>query len=296
MLLALCTGISPPSGLCSNITFSVKPSLSPKVPLPVPSPHPLHVIPSLPSRPSSCQRDGRGPRPGASGGSSSRWPEPLTPPEIEQTFLPVPRRVSSPSLPGFQLPGTRTAAAPCKEGSGGWGGGPGPAYRHAPPPLRPHSGPCSGIALGFSQHDSLSLSPSLSLSLPPRTALWPARLPSPSHSGASPREAESEGPRRSGCRDISLGGGLCRPGPWQGGPATPLGGRVTEAFLSCVADQCGARPGAPHLNLNCLLSLAVTPPPALRKPRSDPDLVTDLPGRGPCLLPATPGSFSAKWL
>ena len=156
-----------------------------------------------------------------------------------------------------------------------------------------------GLALGslwVSHSMTLSLSPSLSLSLPPRTALWPARLPSPSHSGAFPREAESEGPRRSGCRDISLGGGLCRPGPWQGGPATPLGGRVTEAFLSCVADQCGARPGAPHLNLNCLLSLAVTPPPALRKPRSDPDLVTDLPGRGPCLLPATPGSFSAKWL
>ena len=39
MLLALSTGISPPSGLCSNITFSVKPSLSPKVPLPVPSPY-----------------------------------------------------------------------------------------------------------------------------------------------------------------------------------------------------------------------------------------------------------------
>lgn len=35
---ALSTGMSLPSGLCSNITFSVKPSLSPKVPLPVPPP------------------------------------------------------------------------------------------------------------------------------------------------------------------------------------------------------------------------------------------------------------------
>ena len=49
------------------------------------------------------------------------------------------------------------------------------------------------------------------------------------------------------------------PGPWQGGPATPRGGRGTEAFLGCAADLHGDRPGAPHANLNCLLSFAVTP-------------------------------------
>ena len=62
------------------------------------------------------------------------------------------------------LPAARhpRCAVTSKEGSGSWGGGPGPACRHAAPPLQPHSGPCSGVVLGFSQHDSLSVSPFLS--------------------------------------------------------------------------------------------------------------------------------------
>lgn len=183
-------------------------------------------------------------RPGASGcgGSGSRAAcahDP--PPEVQQTLLPVPRTAGSPSLPGSQLLTSLAAAATCTEGPGSWGVGLGQSAHTSPPFFCAAPWLCSWLGgglwvFGFSLWDSLSLS--VSLSLLPSAAIWPALLPSQPHSRAFSQEAEPEGPPRSGCRDISRGGGLAARGPGKA-LAAQRGGGGPGGFLSCAADSRG---------------------------------------------------------
>lgn len=116
------------------------------------------------------------------------------------------------------------------------------------------SGGLSG-PFGFSLCDSFSLSASPSLSCPGRLSSRTAALSTPLQSlppGGGVRRAW-----RPGCHDISLGGGLCCPGPsaerW-----LPRGRQGKGSLLLCWASL---GPGYDHSSgLRCLLSFAVTPP------------------------------------
>lgn len=190
-----------------------------------------------------CSRKcGRTPRPGANGcgGRGSREAQVRDPPNVQQTLLPVPRIGGSPRLPGSQLPTLSNAP--------GWLQLP-PARRAQEPgsrvwdSLQTHVHSSSVLLRGPSLWGSLwicpflpvrlpvSVSASPSLSRPGRLSSGTAALPA-AHSRAFPQEAEPEGPPRSGCRDLSAGGRLCRParcgagcpvgrqGPW--GPSAVL--------------------------------------------------------------------------
>lgn len=174
-------------------------------------------------------------RPGTSGcgGSGSRAACAHDPPEVQQTLLPVPRTAGSPSLPGSQL-------LTSLEGPGSWGGW---VWDNQHTRVPPSSVLLRGFAPGWGGPLGLwfftvGLSLSVSLSLLPSAAIWPALLPSQPHSRAFSQEAEPEGPPRSGCRDISRGGGLAARGPGKA-LAAQRGGGGPGGFLSCAADSRG---------------------------------------------------------
>lgn len=155
--------------------------------------------------------------------------KPMSPLEVQETLLPVPRTAGGPCLPGSQLPTLSGPPPGCschlhgglwKLGSRVWGN----PYTH--------DSSSSDLFGGLSGPFSFSLCDSLSLSVSPRLAVQPALLPSLPHSRAFLQEAESEGPPRSGCHDISVGDGLCCTGlcaeHWP-----PAGGRALGS-LSAV--------------------------------------------------------------
>lgn len=165
-------------------------------------------------------------------------PEPMTCPEVQQTLLPVPRTVGGPCLPGPSCPPAWVQLPPARRALEAWVKGLGQSVG-ASPFLLCCSKACSrGLPWSFRRSLCNSLSPSRSLPLFPAEVGCPA-VPSPLHSRAFPQEAESKGPPRSGCHDISVGGGLCCPGlsaeRWP-----PSGGQGTGVSFSC-----GTRAGTP---------------------------------------------------
>lgn len=137
-----------------------------------------------------------------------------------------------------QQPTSLGAAATCLEGSGSWGQGSGDNLQT----LQSCSKACScrgWSSLGLSGFHYVTLSPSRSLSFFLAQEGCPACTAALSpHSSACPQEAESEGPPRSGCHDISMGGGLCR---------VPAAQREAGqgVCLSCAVTSVGPRLGHP---------------------------------------------------
>lgn len=165
----------------------------------------------------------QGPRPGANGlgAGAPGKPKSVTSPTPSKPFS---QRPGEPAAHAYRGPSSPLSAAhqpgggcPLHEGLKTWGPGAGTICSHTSPfPLScSEARHCGGLSGSVSCSLRDRLSPSLSRA--GRLSSGTTALPTP-HSRAFPQEAESEGPPRSGCRDISTGG---RPGPW-GPSAVPL--------------------------------------------------------------------------
>lgn len=176
------------------------------------------------------------------GGRGSRWSKPTAPPKVQQTFSQCPGQGQPMLLPGSQrpLPAAHQPGRSChlpgglgKLGSRVWDN---------LQTLQSCSKACScrgWSSLGLSGFHYVTLSPSRSLSFFLAQEGCPACTAALSpHSSACPQEAESEGPPRSGCHDISMGGGLCR---------VPAAQREAGqgVCLSCAVTSVGPRLGHP---------------------------------------------------
>lgn len=169
-------------------------------------------------------------------------PVPMTPPpKSSKPFSLCPGQRAAPPYLGPSCSPAWLQLPPARRGQEAGGGGLGQSAHTSPPFFCAAPWLCSWLGgglwvFGFSLWDSLSLS--VSLSLLPSAAIWPALLPSQPHSRAFSQEAEPEGPPRSGCRDISRGGGLAARGPGKA-LAAQRGGGGPGGFLSCAADSRG---------------------------------------------------------
>lgn len=168
-------------------------------------------------------------------------PVPMTPPpKSSKPYSLCPGQRAAPPYLGPSCSPAWLQLPPARRGQEAVGGGSGTISTHESPLLL-----CCSVALLLAGGGPLGLwfftvglSLSVSLSLLPSAAIWLALLPSQPHSRAFSQEAEPEGPPRSGCRDISRGGGLAARGPGKA-LAAQRGGGGPGGFLSCAADSRG---------------------------------------------------------
>lgn len=174
------------------------------------------------------------------------------------------------------------------EGLKSWGHASGTVCRHTSPLPLSHSGARqSGGSLWMSLLPcvTVSLSASPSLSRPGQLSSHTAALPA-CHSRAFPQEAESEGPPRSGCGDISAGAGCAAQGPARAVEAGALGS------LGCAAEQRGTGHRLPAASAPIICSKATCSLHVGGEPPA-PDRVTDLLSLGIC-PPSTKPVFSVN--
>lgn len=197
---------------------------------------PQHVCP----RPSSGQRWQGAQEQVAVGAVAPGRPVPMTPPpKSSKPFSLCPGQRAAPPYLGPSCSPAWLQLPPARRGQEAGGGVWDNQHTRVPPSsvLLRGFAPGWGGPLGL-WFFTVGLSLSVSLSLLPSAAIWLALLPSQPHSRAFSQEAEPEGPPRSGCRDISRGGGLAARGPGKA-LAAQRGGGGPGGFLSCAADSRG---------------------------------------------------------